>query len=139
GGELEIVPVPTLWTETGVDLGSEELIYLKSPKIAVLYDWPVSSLSFGWIAFLLEQRYRIPFTAIRRDLIGSVDFREYDVLVLPNGDGYARAFNQEQDDWLKAWVRSGGVLVGIGQGAAHLCRPEMAVTGVRVIEDLRKA
>src|SRR5205823_10905608 len=50
GGDVEIVSVPTLWTESGIDLGSEDVIPLKSPKIAVLYDWPVSTLSFGWIA-----------------------------------------------------------------------------------------
>src|SRR6185503_21391801 len=63
---------------------------------------------------------------------------EYDVLVLPHGEGYGRAFGTEQDEWLKAWVRSGGVLVGIGKGAAHLCRPDAGFTGVRVVEDLRK-
>jgi hypothetical protein len=137
--ELDVAGVPTLWTDAGIDLGSEDLIYLKNPRIAVLYDWPVSSLSFGWTACLLEQRYRIPFTAVRREQIGAADFREYDVLVLPNGDGYGRAFDGEQDQWLRAWVRAGGVLVGIGRAAAHLCRPEADLTAVRVVDDLRKA
>ncbi len=139
-GDVEVVSLPTLWTETGgVDLGSEDVIALKAPRIAVLYDWPVASLSFGWIAFLLEQRYRIPFTALRRDRLLAAEFREYDVLVLPHGTDYPKALGAEHDEWLKAWTHAGGVLVGIGKGAAHLCRPEADLTGVRVLEDLRLA
>jgi hypothetical protein len=121
-------------TESGPNLGSETIVPLIEPKIALVGGEAVSSASFGQIAFLLEQRYGIPYTPLRSMTLPDADLTDYNVLVLPDGGAgaYRRALEPMKDE-LSAWVRAGGVLVAIG-GAAELFADEsFGFTSVRLV------
>jgi hypothetical protein len=48
--------------EDGVDLGSNNIVMLKSPRVALLTESPVSSGSYGTLHYLFEREFGLPFT-----------------------------------------------------------------------------
>ncbi|MBI4550947.1 MAG: peptidase M14 [Candidatus Latescibacteria bacterium] len=136
---IDIFSSDTGWTEDGIDLGSDNVVYLKTPKVAVVYDTPTSSTSAGALLYVLEQRYGIPFTAIRASAIPSADLSEYNVLIMPDGssNGYAKALDESGARRLKEWVSNGGTLVAIKGAFAYAGRKGVELTTSTVVTDLR--
>lgn len=138
---LRIDPVDTQWVEEGINLGSSNVVYLKKPKIAVLYEPPVSSNAYGWLAYLFEQVYDIEFTAIRYgSLISSHTIKDYNVIVLPDGSSeeYNKLIGEAGAKCLKSWASDGGTLVMIKEAAAFATRKGIELTTSELTKDLRK-
>ncbi|MEM7261002.1 MAG: M14 family metallopeptidase [Planctomycetota bacterium] len=110
-------------SEKGIDLGSDKVIDLARPKIAIASGEGVRSSSFGALWFLFERELEIPFTAFNLDDFDALDLHNYNVLILPSGFGYRKILSGDSGDDLRAWVRGGGVLIAIG-GAAFACSAE---------------
>ena len=89
--------------------------------MAVLYDRPASGLSYGWIAWLFEQKLKLPFTPLRSRAVDRGDLRMYETIVLPNGsaEDYS-ALSENFWKRLDAWLRTGGTLITIGGASAHI-------------------
>jgi len=139
-GRPNVVGVDGAWTDEGISLGSNYVSYVKPPKIAVLYDAPASTLSYGWLAYLLEQRYQVKFTPVRESVLRDADLKDYNVIVLPGGSPqvYARFFGESEAKRLKEWVNNGGTLITFKGATAWAARKEIALTTCRHITDLRK-
>ncbi len=111
--------------DTGV--GSENIVSLKKPNIAVVVDGPVSAESYGWLWFLLERRLGVRFTAVRAGQVGGIELDRYNIVVLPDGGpGLAGALGGGMSA-LKDWVSRGGTLVCLDD-AAEL--PTLASVGL---------
>jgi len=138
-GGARAIPADSSWTEDGISLGSDEVMWLKPPRVAVLYGEPASPLSYGWIAWLLEQRLPLDFTPIRAATLKQADLRLYDVIVLPNGDSDAYGAHLGDGLWtsLREWVRQGGTLVALRGAAKHIAGKGKDWTTARVLNDLR--
>ena len=137
---VDFISTDTAWTERGIKLGSHEVVYLKRPKVAVLYDSPASSLSYGWLAYLFEQRYDLSFSAIRLNILTGGKLDDYNVIILPDGgaDGYRRHLGEGGVARLKTWVQNGGTLVLIKGAAVFGTLDEVKLTTSEQIRDLRK-
>ncbi|HUS19822.1 MAG TPA: M14 family zinc carboxypeptidase [Terriglobales bacterium] len=120
-------------SDSGVDLGSNRVRFLRKPKIAVLMDSPVSATDYGFIWHSLEQVYDVPFTPIKVENLGAADLNSYNVIILPpdqgEGRGYARAISSIGNR-LGDWVRNGGVLVGIRGGAVFASKKRSGLSSV---------
>jgi hypothetical protein len=106
----EVVPIDSAYVESGTSLGSNDVGFVKSPRVLMAWDQPTSSLSAGWTRFVLERRYGQAVTAVRTSALGRVDFADYDVVVLPSGN-YAGQINDQVLNRIKDWIRLGGTLV----------------------------
>ncbi len=137
---VDFFPTNTSWTEEGISLGSGNVVYLKKPKVAVLYDAPTSTLSYGWIAYLFEQEYGLEFTSVRHQFLTSGDLTDYNVIILPNGsDGeYNKFIGKDGANRLKSWIKNGGVLVALRGASTFLARDELELTTSTRVTDLRK-
>jgi hypothetical protein len=124
-----VTPANSSWMEQGVDFGSNYTRPLKKPAVAMLWDVPVSSLSAGHTRFVLERQYGYPVTVIRAASLAMADLSKFQVLILPEG-GYA-ALPAASGERIKNWVRSGGVLIGIGGALAYLSSPAMGLLELR--------
>jgi hypothetical protein len=100
---------PTGFVDAGKDFGSGDVGYLKAPRIAVLVGDQTSSLSTGAAWHFFEQELSYPITQIGTDYFRSIDWRDYDVLVVP--EGRYQLFNEETLKTIQDWVSGGGRLV----------------------------
>lgn len=106
--------------DEGIDLGSNNVMAIKKPKIAILADEPTSSSAFGAIRYLFEQVYDFPYTAIAAASLSRVDLDDYNVLIMPDArswgstGGYKGPIGKNGIENLKRWVLDGGVLICLG-------------------------
>jgi hypothetical protein len=112
----EVVALDSGWVDSGISLGSSDVVPLKTPRVALAWDAPAQSLSAGWARYVLERRYGLKVTAVRVSTLGRFDLRDVDVLVLPQGN-YAGAINDDGVRRLREWIRAGGTLVTIGEAS----------------------
>jgi hypothetical protein len=122
------VAADTGYTPEGIDLGSNNVLAVKKPKIAILAGNPTSSSNFGVIRYLFEQVYKLPYTAVAASDFNSSDMSKYNVLILPTawgfgGNSYKGLLGKRGIEKLQGWVRDGGVLVCI-EGAVDFAADE---------------
>ncbi|HOC16863.1 MAG TPA: M14 family metallopeptidase [Vicinamibacterales bacterium] len=122
----EAVPLETSWVEEGISLGSDRVVALKAPRVAMAWDVPTSSASAGWARYVLERRFGQPATAIRTAALRNADLTRYDVIVLPAGD-YTQALGEDGVRRLKEWARMGGTIVTLGEASRWATREKVAL------------
>ncbi len=117
----EVVPVDSAFTEAGISLGSNEVVALKTPRVLLAWDAPVSSQSAGWARYVLERRFGQRVTAVRVSALGMADLTRFDVVVLPSGN-YATGLTGPLLQRLKDWISAGGTLVTIAEATRWATR-----------------
>jgi len=110
----EVVPIDSTYVESGTSLGSNDVGYVKAPRVLLAWDLPTSSLSAGWTRYVLERRYGQQTTTVRTASLGRVNFADFDVVVLPSGN-YADQIGSAVLGRLKDWIRQGGTLVTLAE------------------------
>lgn len=122
----EAVPLETSWVEEGISLGSDRVVALKAPRVALAWDVPASSASAGWTRYVLERRFGQPVTAIRTAALRTADLTRYDVIVLPAGD-YTQALGEDGVRRMKEWARMGGTIVTLGEASRWATREKVGL------------
>lgn len=133
---VQVDPVDAAWTDSGILLGSRNVVNLSLPRILVLMDEPTRGRSYGAIWYTLEQRYGLPFTALRVEDLNSIDLYEYDVIVLPPGSvsGYKSALGHTGVEAVRSWINNGGTFVGIKEGALFAADEMVGYTSSRLMK-----
>jgi hypothetical protein len=105
-----------------IGIGSGEVVALHAPTILVAVGDGISETSYGWLWYFLDKELNTRFTPVALRSIARIDdLQSFNVLIIPDGSGgrMRRELGDEGVEKLKAWVRSGGVLIGYG-GAGDL-------------------
>ncbi|SDE50299.1 Zinc carboxypeptidase [Pricia antarctica] len=110
----------TGFVEGGKDFGSSAVALIRDNKIAVLSGEPTSTLQFGEIWHFFEQQLHYPVAVIDTEYMARVDLSEYDVLILPDGEGYEDFMDADRLTHLKEWVGNGGKLIAMGDALKGL-------------------
>ena len=110
----EIVPIDSTYVESGTSLGSNDVAFLKTPRVLLAWDTPTASLSAGWTRYVLERRFGQAVTTVRTNSLARANFDDFDVVVLPSGN-YAGAITEAVLNRLKDWLRAGGTLVTLAE------------------------
>ncbi|NDV63411.1 hypothetical protein G0Q06_13175 [Puniceicoccales bacterium CK1056] len=105
----------TFLTEEGIDLGSNQLVTVKKPKILLASGGVFSSTQTGEVWHLLDVLHDYPVTLVKARQLDKLNLDEYTVLVVPGADTVE--FSAELCDKLKGWVARGGSLVFLGKSA----------------------
>jgi hypothetical protein len=114
-------------------IGSESVLPIPEPNIAVVADDGVQQTSYGAIWFTLERRYGIRFTPIATATLGG-DLSRYTAILLPSGS-YGSRIPKETVERLKTWVRNGGTLVTMGNATEWAADEGVALTSARRVAD----
>ncbi|MFL5618174.1 MAG: hypothetical protein ACJ79A_07255, partial [Gemmatimonadaceae bacterium] len=126
---VEVIGVNSAQAGTGqYGIGSESIIAIPAPNIAVIADEGVSQTAYGAIWYSLERRYGVRFTPIG---IGELehDLSKFTVILFPSGR-YTRV-SKDALDRIKTWVRAGGTLVTMGSATAWAAEEGVALTSAR--------
>jgi hypothetical protein len=122
---VEVVATDTAFVESGVSLGSNEVVPLKAPRVLLAWDAPAQSLSAGWARYVLERRFGQPVTAVRVSSLPRIDFTRFDVFILPSGT-YA-SITGEALRQLKDWISRGGTLITIAEASRWATRENVGL------------
>ncbi|WP_026897481.1 M14 metallopeptidase family protein [Daejeonella oryzae] len=113
--EVSIQALASAFVDKGADLGSDKIRFIKKPRIAVVSGDGVSSLAFGEIWHFFEQQIAYPATIIRSQDLNRLNYSDFDVLILPNGN-YEDLGNEK----MQTWIRNGGKLIALEDAVSQL-------------------
>lgn len=105
--ERRLYPITTGFMDAGPDVGSGDIRYLKTPKVAMLAGEGTSVTNLGALWYFMEQELQYPTAMLYAD--GRADLSGYDVLLMQEGwySGLGEGAMKELNDW----VTRGGKLV----------------------------
>ncbi|MFP5264413.1 MAG: M14 family zinc carboxypeptidase [Blastocatellia bacterium] len=132
----QVYAVNSAFAEAGdTGIGSESIVSLKQPRVAVVWDEGTNPTSYGAMWYSFERTYKLRFTPVTINALKSVDLSKFNVIILPDGSGgaYNSALGKDGVEKLKAWVGGGGVLVGVGGGAVMFANKDVDLTSSRLV------
>ncbi len=112
--------------DKGADFGSSHVRLIHRPRVALLTGPEVNSLNAGEVWHFFEQELDYPVSLINADEAGDVDWRKYDVLILPDGE-YKFPGDKDASDLLKNWVKEGGRLIAMGNAVVQLAKTDWGI------------
>ncbi|MDI6401881.1 M14 family metallopeptidase [Balneolaceae bacterium ANBcel3] len=126
-----VYPLRSGYTESGPDLASPSIHYLKKPTVAVAAGSSVQSTSLGEIWHFFDHKVDYPAALFELDRLERFPLKEYDVLVLPDGS-YSDTSTM---DHLLEWVRDGGRLIAFPGAVRALANHDDVDIHLKVRED----
>jgi hypothetical protein len=110
-------------TSTGIDFGSDRMLPVRTPHVAIVMGDAVEPTSFGALWFLLDRQYEIGCSVIPIERLASANLSNWNVLIFPDDDsGDGSSYDSEIDsttvERIRRWVRAGGTFVGLKGGGA---------------------
>ena len=127
---VEVTGVSTAQAESGqYGIGSESIVAIPAPSIAVIADEGVAQTSYGAVWYSLERRYGVRFTPITTSELDR-DLSRFTAILFPSGS-YSSRVSKEAVERLKTWVRAGGTLVTMGGATSWAAEEGVALTSAR--------
>ncbi len=105
---IEIYSLETGLSIAGIDMGSNYLRTVQTPKVMMLIGAGVTSTEAGEVWHLLDQRLSMPITKMDVMNIGRANLDRYNTIILVSGN-----YDKTVADKLKPWVQNGGTLITI--------------------------
>ena len=117
---IQAVAVETGFVDKGTDFGSPDVKIINSTlKVALLSGEQTSSLGAGEVWHFFEKQLDYPITLINAVDVGRVNLKNYNVLIIPDGN-YRTLTDKATTDKLKDFVRGGGKLIAIDNAVATM-------------------
>ncbi|MCB0578206.1 MAG: zinc carboxypeptidase [Phaeodactylibacter sp.] len=110
-------PVNTGFSDSGFDLGSASLQFITHPRVAVLTGEDTYANSYGEVWHFFEQSLGYPLFPIAPEKISGIEFSDYNVLVMPEGE---YDIDDDAMESLREWISRGGRLIAIGNALSAL-------------------
>jgi hypothetical protein len=126
---VDFLGVDSAWTEEGVALGSSSFVPWKPARVGLLMGPGVDRSSSGWALDAFTRVFRYPVSVLDVDDFGDAELARYETLVVPEASSrVTSALAKENAESLRAWVKGGGVLVGVGAGASLLRNKDLGLS-----------
>lgn len=136
-----IHPVASAGVDEGTDLGSNSVVPVLAPRVALLGDAPVGGNAFGFAWYALDQRLGYPSTLVDASFVGGSGMANFSVLIIPSTQAAAldRALGDGGRSALATWVRNGGVLITLDAATAWVAQERVGLVRTRVMRDSVRA
>lgn len=108
---------PTSFADKLTDFGSQYVHLIKNKKVAILQGEGTYSLNYGALWHFFETQLKYPITSINTDDVGSIQWSDYDVLILPDGN-YKSILNEDAFKTLEQWINKGGRVIAIANAVS---------------------
>ncbi len=127
----------TAAVDKGTDLGSNSVVPVRAPRVALLGDSPVNGNSYGFAWYQFDQRLGYPAVGISAGATGNGLLSEFDVLVMPSAGGIGGALGDSGRAELQRWVRGGGVLITLEGASQWLASEQSGLSRFRAATNTR--
>ncbi|HEX6065560.1 MAG TPA: M14 family zinc carboxypeptidase, partial [Longimicrobiales bacterium] len=136
----QVTALGSAMVDEGTDLGSNSVIPLRRPRVALVGGPGVSGNSFGFAWYAFDQRLRYPVATVSAAaLTNALD--DVDVVVIPSVQ--APVIDRELGDSgrqrLGEWLRAGGVLITLDGGTSWLANERLGLSRLRLRSDTARA
>ncbi len=115
---VRIDAVGTGFTTDGIDLGSNNFLTLRQPKVMIVVGEGMGPNTAGEAWHLLDTRFDMAVSKVEADDIARSNLSRYNVIVL--GDGTFQTISPIGVSKLKEWVSAGGTIIGIQRAVTWL-------------------
>ncbi|HMJ69351.1 MAG TPA: M14 family metallopeptidase [Cyclobacteriaceae bacterium] len=106
---VDAFPVQTGFNLEGVDLGSNNIRTVTTPKVAMLIGDGVSSTEAGFVWHLTDSKIGMPITKVSTNQFPQLRLQDYTTLILVSGN--YTPLGEAGIAKIKAWVQQGGALI----------------------------
>ncbi len=120
---VTVFPLSSGFVDKGYDIGSDRVHVIHKPRVAVLTGNGVGSNSAGEIWHFFEQQLNYPVSLITAEEIGRLAWKNYDVLIMPDGR-YKFFTDKNALDALKNWVQEGGRIIALENAVQQLSKTD---------------
>ena len=108
--KIQPVEVSSGFVEKGSDFGSNDVRFIKEPKIALFTGENVAATAAGEIWNLFEEHLDYPIDLLNVADFNKVDIKQYNTIIMPDGS-YRNMSDKGSIDRMKDYVKYGGKLV----------------------------
>ncbi|MGI8639957.1 MAG: M14 family zinc carboxypeptidase, partial [Pyrinomonadaceae bacterium] len=132
---VNVTAVNTGYTEEGdTNVGSENVISLQNPRIAMVADEAVDQTSYGSIWWTLD-RYGVQFTPLTINNVKGGALAKYSVLIMPDGAAsrYFSALGSGGVSALKDWISKGGTLITVKGASVFAALKDVGLTSAKLV------
>ena len=136
-----VFPIASAGVDEGTDLGSNSVVPVLAPRVALVGSAPIQGNAFGFAWYALDQRIGYPTTLVDAAFLAGGDIDRFTVIVIPSVQGAAfdRALGDAGRARLAEWVRGGGVLITLDGATAWLAQERVGLVRTRVKRDSTRA
>ncbi len=136
-----VVSIPSAGVDDGTDLGSNSVVPIRAPRVALLGGAPMNGGSFGFSWYAMDQRIGYPTTVVDANFVSGAGLSNYTVLIVPSVGAAAldRAIGDAGRARIADWVRNGGVLITIDGASAWVAQERVGLVRTRVKRDSVRA
>ena len=113
--DVEVYAINNGLTPAGPDLGSNNFVTLRAPKVALVTGSGASAYDIGEVWHLLDTRYGLTPLLIESSRFRRLDINQYNVVILADG-----SFSRLSTERLRDFVNQGGTLIGTGASVRWL-------------------
>lgn len=106
----DVISLQSGFSGSGQDLGGGSYPLIKAPKIMILGGLGVSNIDFGQVWHFLDEWAMYPHSKVELAYFDRIDWNEYNVLILPDGN---YRFTDSQQKKLDAFLQKGGRIIAI--------------------------
>ena len=130
----------TALSTAGPDLGGNDMVLLRQPRVALLGGPEVSSTNLGWIWHLLERQLGMRVSILALQQMGFADLSKYTTLILPSGrsEALSRSLGRNGLARLLTWIEAGGTLIAEEGSAAFVADSASGLSTVRLRQQVLK-
>ncbi len=123
---VEVYAVESGFVDKGPDLGSPDMKFISAPRIACATGEEVGPNASGQVWHYYEKELNYPITMINADAISLRSLKNFDVLILPDGN-YSIISNKNTADDIKSWVKMGGRIIAMESAASQIAKTDWGV------------
>jgi len=132
--KIQLTPITTGFVDKGNDFGSSKFHTLRNRRVALLTGEGTSPNAAGEVWHFFEQEIQYPITLINANDFGRADWRQFDVLILPDGN-YRFLGDKPQAESFKDWISKGGNVVALGSAVQQLSKMEWSTFKLKKDDD----
>ncbi|HEU5175742.1 MAG TPA: M14 family zinc carboxypeptidase [Gemmatimonadaceae bacterium] len=133
---VEVTAVSSAFTGAGqYGVGSEAMVDLTAPKVALVGDEGISQTSYGAVWWSLERRYGMRITPVTTRWLGNGRLGDFNVIVIPDASSgtLSRIVGKGGADRLRTWMQQGGTLITMSGATAWAATADVNFTSARAV------
>lgn len=136
-----VASIASAGVDTGTDLGSNSVVPIPRPRVALLGGAPVSGNPFGFAWYALDQRIGYASSIIDVNYVSGGDLTAFTTIIMPSVQAGAldRLLGDTGRQRLVDWVRNGGVLITMEGASAWVAQERVGLVRTRVKRDSVRA